>query len=87
MEAETNENNTVQQSDNEENYEYIIPSEKSAFSVYDEDSDDEVSIFKVKNQEVYYFFDFFFCLYEKEKKKKNIIFCENLFFLSFCIGY
>ncbi|OUM68619.1 hypothetical protein PIROE2DRAFT_19823 [Piromyces sp. E2] len=52
METETNEINTVQHGDNEEKYEYIIPSEKSAFSVYDEESDDEVSIFKVRNQEI-----------------------------------
>ncbi|ORX44554.1 hypothetical protein BCR36DRAFT_359718 [Piromyces finnis] len=52
MESETNDYNSIQQNVNKENYEQTIPSKNSAFSIYDKDLDDEVSIFKVRNQEV-----------------------------------
>jgi len=55
MDTETTEY-TTQNNDNDieidNNIEPSIPSDKSAFALYEEDSDDEISIFKVKNQEI-----------------------------------
>jgi len=54
MDMEVNENNSQHNNDIEliKDNELQIPSKKSVFSFYEEDSDDETSIFKVKSQEV-----------------------------------
>jgi len=54
MDTEVNDYNSSQNNDTEieKKSEISIPSAKSAFTLYDEDSEDEVSIFKVKTQEI-----------------------------------